>query len=50
MAESLELGKLPEENGMTQVKIGRGGVKPGLDGERLAGTELLSQLLFGDEL
>ena len=54
MAEALEVRHLAQQHGVAEVEIGRGGVEPGLDRERLGrgarALELAPQVRFGDEV
>src|SRR5438132_6183705 len=50
MAELLEVLHLPDHHGVTEVKVGRGGIEADFDSERLAARELRPKVLAIDEI
>ncbi len=50
MAVFLELPKLVQQYGMSEMQIGRGRIETGFDAQRLARTNFLPEFLFHQEL
>ena len=50
MAELLEVLHLPDHHGVTEVKVGRGGIEADFDSERLAARELRPKVLAIDQI